>query len=177
MITTWIIVALLAVAAFIVWRVVATGDTPQPGAEAPGFSLPDATGALRSLAEFRGRWVVLYFYPRADTPGCTEQAARFRDTLQDFEAQGAAVCGVSVDGADRLAAFATRYRLPFALISDRAGIAAARYGSLLDLGLVKVARRNTFLIDPQGRIARVYRGVNPAANAAEVLADLCELRA
>ena len=95
--------------------------------------------------------------------------------MQEIEALGAAVCGVSVDGAERLAEFARKYRLPFTLISDRGGIAAVRYGSLLNLGLVKFAKRNTFLIDPQGRVARVYLGVNPAQNAGDVIADLRRL--
>ena len=92
--------------------------------------------------------------------------------MLEFEALGAAVCGVSVDGGDRLARFATKYRLPFTLLSDRDGAVAARYGSLLNLGLLKLARRNTFLIDPWGRIAKRYLGVQPAQNAAEVIADL-----
>ena len=85
------------------------------------------------------------------------------------------MCGVSVDGEKRLAQFAARYQLPFALLSDRTGAVATRYGSLLNLGLLKVARRNTFLVDPQGRVARRYLGVEPARNAAEVIADLREL--
>jgi peroxiredoxin Q/BCP len=92
--------------------------------------------------------------------------------MRDLESLGAAVCGVSVDATGRLAAFARRYQLPFALLSDRGGAVAARYGSLVDLGVVKFARRNTFLIDPAGRVACVYLGVNPARNAGEVVARL-----
>ena len=97
--------------------------------------------------------------------------------MAEIEALGAGVCGVSVDGAERLARFAGRYHLPFVLLSDRGGRVAARYGSLVNLGLFKFARRNTFLIDPGGRVARVYIGVNPAQNAADVIADLRRLRA
>ena len=95
--------------------------------------------------------------------------------MVDIEALGAAVCGVSVDGEERLARFAGRYRLPFPLLSDRRGKVARRYGSLLNLWLLKFARRNTFLIDPSGRIARRHLRVNPARNAREVIADLREL--
>ena len=96
--------------------------------------------------------------------------------MVDLAALGASVCGVSVDGDARLAQFASRYHLPFALLSDRGGKVAARYGSLLNLALLKFARRNTFLIDPQGRIARRYLGVQPAQNAADVIADLQRLK-
>ena len=92
--------------------------------------------------------------------------------MQEIEALGARVCGVSVDDSERLAQFADKYRLPFALLSDRGGAVAARYGSLLDLGLIKFARRNTFLIGPEGRIEKVYLGVQPARNAREVIDDL-----
>ena len=95
--------------------------------------------------------------------------------MQEIEALGASVCGLSVDGEERLARFAARYRLPFVLLSDRRGRVAVRYGSLINLGLLKFARRNTFLIDPQGRVTKRYLGVQPARNAAQVIADLKEL--
>ena len=104
------------------------------------------------------------------------QAAQFRDAMQEIEALGAVVCGVSVDATGRLAHFAQRYRLPFAFLSDRGGSIAARYGSLLNLGLVKMARRNTFLIDPHGRVAKVYQAANPSGNAGEVVEDLRKLK-
>ena len=115
---------------------------------------------------------MLYFYPRDDTPGCTEQAAKFRDAMQEFVALGAAVCGISVDDSESHAVFARKYNLPYVLLADRNGAVARRFGSLLDLLVVRFARRNTFLIDPQGRVARVYRGVNPARNAGEVLDEI-----
>jgi len=145
---------------------------PQPGHDAPTFALADQDGTTRSLGEFRGKWLVLYFYPRDDTPGCVEQAMRFRKSLRDLDGLGATVCGVSVNDTQSHAAFARKYTLPFALLSDKGGQVAARYGSLRHLGLVKFARRNTFLINPLGRIAKVYRGVNAARNAEEVVKDL-----
>ena len=96
--------------------------------------------------------------------------------MKEIEALGAIVCGVSVDGSERLAQFAVKYRLPFVLLSDRGGAVAARYGSLINLGLLKFARRNTFLIDPQGRVAKVYLGVQPARNAGDVIEDLQKLK-
>ena len=96
--------------------------------------------------------------------------------MQDFEALGAAVCGVSVDASERHAAFARQYNLPFALLSDRIGAVAARYGSLRNFGVLKLAKRNTFLINPQGRVASVYLGVNPAQNAGDVIKDLQKLK-
>jgi peroxiredoxin Q/BCP len=96
--------------------------------------------------------------------------------MREIEALGAVVCGVSVDGGERLARFAAKYGLPFTLLSDRGGVVAARYGSLINLGLLKLARRNTFLVDPRGRIAKRYLGVQPSRNAAEVIADLRDLR-
>ena len=95
--------------------------------------------------------------------------------MQDFEALGAEVCGVSVDASERHAAFARKYNLPFTLLSDRIGAVAARYGSLRNFGVFKLAKRNTFLLDPQGRVARVYLGVNPAQNAGDVIQDLRRL--
>ena len=95
--------------------------------------------------------------------------------MNEIEALGAAVCGISVDGQAALARFANKYRLPFALLSDRGGVVAGRYGSLMNLGLLKIAKRNTFLIDPDGRVAKRYIGVQPTRNAAEVIADLRNL--
>lgn len=175
----WLLVLPVVLAALLLWRRAAAGKRglPRTGDTLPAFSLPDQNGEPRSDRDFRGRWLVLYFYPRDDTPGCTEQAARFRDAMRAFEAAGAAVCGVSVDDSDSHAAFARKYNLPFPLLADRDGAVARRYGSLLDLGLARFARRNTFLADPQGRIARIWLGVNPARNAGDVLAAIEQARA
>jgi len=97
--------------------------------------------------------------------------------MQDFETGGAAVCGISVDDATSHAAFARKYKLPYPLLADRNGETARRFGSLLDLFFIKFARRNTFLVDPQGRIAKIYLGVNPARNAGEVLAEIKKVTA
>ncbi len=172
----WLLIGVAVIAGLLAWRIVASRPgAPRAGDPAPGFSLPDQEGRTRELGEFRGGWLVLYFYPRADTPGCTEQAARYAGAMREIEALGARICGVSVDGGDRLARFAAKYKLPFALLSDRDGVVAARYGSLVNLVLMKFAKRNTFLIDPRGSIAKVYLSANPVRNATEVLSDLKEL--
>lgn len=172
----WLLIGVAVIAGVLAWQVaISRSGSPRAGDPAPDFSLPDQEGRTRELGEFRGGWIVLYFYPRADTPACTEQAARFAEAMQEIEALGARICGVSVDGGEQLARFAAKYRLPFALLSDRDGAVAARYGSLVNLVLVKFAKRNTFLIDPRGSIARVYLNAHPGRNAAAVLADLKEL--
>jgi len=170
----WLLIAFVIGVALLLWRLTAFANRnlPKAGGVAPDFSLPDQNGAMRTSGEFRGKWLVLYFYPRDDTPGCTEQAVRYRDAMREFEAAGGAVCGVSVDDSDSHAAFARKFNLPFALLADRKGETAARYGSLRDLGLMKFAKRNTFLIDPAGNVAKVYLGVNPARNTTDVVNDL-----
>ena len=173
----WLIIVAVVFVGLLIWRTVASaGELPKLGEPAPAFALPDQNGKTRSLAEFRDRWLVLYFYPKDDTPGCTEQACTFRDDLHKLEAMGAQVVGVSVDDVASHLAFARKYNLPFPLLADASGAVAARYGSIRDLVLVKFARRNTFLIDPQGRIAKIYLSANTSRNSQEVIDDLQKLR-
>jgi peroxiredoxin Q/BCP len=174
----WLLIAALAIVGLFWWRVSAFSkrNEPRVGDQAPEFALPDQDGRTRSLAEFRGKWLALYFYPRDDTPGCTRQACAFRDDWQKLVALGAAVVGVSVNDVESHLDFAKEYRLPFPLLADAGGAVAARYGSIRNLGLVKFARRNTFLIDPQGRVAKVYLSVNASGNSQEVLEDLQRLQ-
>lgn len=173
----WITVAILVGAALLLWRMNSgtARNLPAAGEAAPVFTLPDQNGKPRALDEFKGRWLVLYFYPRDDTPGCVEQAMRFRNAMRDLEALGTSVCGVSVDDSASHAAFARKYNLPFALLADRNGEVTRRYGSLRNFGVVKFAKRNTFLVDSQGKVAKVYVGVNAGRNAQEVSEDLREL--
>ena len=175
----WLLVAFLIGAALLLWRstAFANSNLPKAGAQAPGFSLPDQNGRLRTNAEFRGKWLVLYFYPKDDTPGCTEQACAFRDDLHRLTALGAEVVGVSVDDTLSHQDFAKKYSLPFPLLADAKGELARRYGSLRDLGLIRFARRNTFLIDPQGRVAKVYLSANTSRNSQQVIDDLKKLTA
>ena len=145
------------------------------GDPAPRFTLPDQDGRVRKLEDFRGQWVALYFYPKDDTPGCTEQACRFRDDLAQLTALGAQVVGVSVDTSASHAEFAKKYSLPFPLLADEKGEVAERYGSLTNLGVMKLAKRNTFLIDPDGKIAKVYLKASTSRNSIEVIDDLKRL--
>jgi peroxiredoxin Q/BCP len=142
------------------------------GEPAPEFILPDERGELHSLSGYRGRWLVLYFYPRDNTPRCTRQACRFRDGLARFEQLGAGVVGVSLDAARRHRAFRDRHRLNFPLLTDRHGAVARAFGAMFQLGPLRFARRHTFLIDPTGRVARIYRHVVPEQHCADLIADL-----
>ncbi|MBA4143447.1 MAG: peroxiredoxin [Nitrosospira sp.] len=145
------------------------------GQPAPDFSLPDQNGKTRSPGEFRGQWLVLYFYVKDDTPGCTEQACKFRDDIHQLTELGAQVVGVSVDDTASHANFARKYELPFPLLADSKGEIAARYDSLRGDG--SLAKRNTFLINPSGRIAKIYLSASTSNNSAEVIADLEKLKA
>ncbi len=119
----------------------------------------------------------LYFYPKDDTPGCTKEACSFRDDLQQLEKLGAKVVGISEDDADSHARFAQKYHLPFPLLADKDGSVADSYGALTNLGLVKFAKRYTFLIDPQGKIAKVYEKVDTSRHSQEIILDLQHLKA
>ncbi len=145
---------------------IATGDP------APGFHLMDQNGETHTLTDYRGRWLVLYFYPKDDTPGCTKEACAFRDDHERLAALGVALLGVSTDDLGSHQAFAEKYHLPFPLLSDANGEVARSYGSLLQLGPIKFAKRHTFIIDPEGRIAYIYRDVTPKTHSDEVIAQL-----
>ncbi|MBO4248099.1 thioredoxin-dependent thiol peroxidase [Halomicrobium sp. IBSBa] len=148
----------------------------EAGATAPTFELPDQDGETVALSEYEGQRVVLYFYPRADTPGCTKEACGFRDEWDAFADRNVAVLGVSDDPVDDLAAFAAEYDLPFTLLSDEDGAVAARYDSYGEKNMFgntfDGVFRNTYVIDPDGVIERVYEGVSPEGHAEEILTDL-----
>ena len=146
------------------------------GHPAPAFDLPDADLEMVSLSSFRGkRHVVLYFYPKDDTPGCTEEACAFRDDQAALTLLGAQVIGVSLDDSASHAAFAKKYSLPFPLLADTDAKVSASYGAVTNLVVAKFARRYTFLIDPQGRIAKAYLNVDTSRHSAEIIADLKRL--
>lgn len=167
--------ALLLVASAMLWMLRPGAHRPE-GSAAPDFALPDQNGRIHRLDDYAGRWLVLYFYPRNDTPGCTREACRFRDDIGILGDLDAAVVGVSVDDARSHADFALKYQLPFALLSDPDGQTAAAYDSLLNLGVVRFARRRTFIIAPNGRIAARFDKVDPASHAQEVARALRTLQ-
>ena len=148
---------------------------PEAGDAAPAFELIDQYQKPHTLGDYTGKWLVLYFYPKDDTPGCTTEACNFRDDIFRLRALGAEVVGISLDSAESHASFAEKHGLPFPLLSDADGAVADRYGCLAQKGEFRYAQRHTFIVDPQGRIARVYREVDPATHSAEVIADIRSL--
>lgn len=162
----------LAALMLLLGQMARAGELPKVGAAAPDFDLPDQNGERHTLKEYAGKWLVLYFYPKDDTPGCTQEACAFRDDLHKLTALGAQVVGISVDDSESHAEFAKKYHLPFPLLADSSADVAARYGALMNLGLFKVARRYTFLIDPQGKVAKVYLKVETSRHSTEIIEEL-----
>jgi len=167
-----LLLMLLAGAAYLAFRWAGRGEPPAPGASAPAFALRDAEGRVHRLADYAGNWLVLYFYPKDQTPGCTAQACNLRDGFEEFRRRDVALLGVSLDDPASHAAFAARHRLPVPVLSDPDGHVAGAYGALWALGPFRFARRHTYLIDPRGRIARALLSVTPGTHAADVLAEI-----
>ncbi|MEQ1801209.1 MAG: peroxiredoxin [Gammaproteobacteria bacterium] len=159
------------------WLNQARAAQPAVGQAAPGFRLQDQNGKWVALEDFKGKWIAVYFYPKADTPGCTKEACEFRDNIFAFEEIGATILGVSIDAIKDQKKFAEKYSLPFPLLADIDGKTAEAYGVLNNLGIMKIAKRQSFLIGPDGTIARHYEKVDPATHSKEVLADLKTLMA
>ncbi len=172
-----ILLGLLASLFLLVSQMARAAELPKVGGPAPGFDLPDQNGERHNLGEFAGKWLVLYFYPKDDTPGCTQEACAFRDDMHKLAAMGAQVVGISVDDSESHAEFAKKYHLPFPLLADKSAEVAARYGALTNLWLFKFAKRYTFLIDPQGKIAKVYEKVETSRHSTEIIDDLRQLAA
>lgn len=149
---------------------------PAPGSSAPDFSLPSQQGALVRLKDYRGSWVVLYFYPKDQTPGCTREAHNFQLDQSNYAERHAVILGVSVDSVDSHKKFCTKEGLNFKLLADGDGKVSRAYGSLTNLGVIKFAARHTFLIDPSGKVAKAYTSVDPARHSEEVLAALDQMR-
>jgi peroxiredoxin Q/BCP len=153
-------------------------DPPEAGAAAPNFRLQDQAGKWHSLDDFRGKWVVLYFYPKDNTPGCTTQACEFRDNIFAYRELGAVILGVSVDNVESHKAFSEEHSLPFPILADVEKSTATAYGTLTTyMGVYELARRDTFIIDPQGRVAKHYFKVDPKGHSELVLTDLKQLAA
>jgi len=178
-----VVAIVLLVAALIVasgaWRMVraSSDQAPAVGAVAPDFTLNSQEGKAVSLGEYRGKWVVLYFYPKDFTSGCTTEAHNFQRDMTQYEAKNAVIIGVSVDTADSHQKFCAKEGLNFKLLADTEHKVSEEYGSIMNLGVKKLSARHTFLVNPQGVIVREYMDVKPADHSAEVLAALTELQA
>jgi thioredoxin-dependent peroxiredoxin len=148
---------------------------PQPGQPAPDFTLPSQDGSKVSLHDFRGKWVVLYFYPKDGTSGCTIEAHNFQRDLAKYEQKRAAIVGGSVDSTGSHKEFCAKQGLTFKLLADTERTVSRQYGSLTNLLVYKMSSRNTFLINPEGKIAKVWTGVSPTSHSTDVLAALSQL--
>ena len=157
--------------------IAASADAPAVGSEAPAFRLQDQAGKWHSLSDYQGKWVVLYFYPKDNTPGCTTQACEFRDNIFAYREMGAVILGVSVDDVASHKAFSEEHGLPFPILADSAKSTATAYGTLTTYKDMVLAQRDTFIIDPAGRIAKHYVKVDPKGHSEAVLADLKQLAA
>ncbi len=176
MLTKIIFYSVLLLIAFLGYRSFsATPNTPKLGTKAPDFNLPDANGEMVSLTNLQGSWVVLYFYPKDDTPGCTKEACSFRDDMYKLEKLNATVIGVSIDDGKSHADFAKKYSLPFPLLTDADGLVAKKYGALTNLGVMKIAKRYTFLIDPDGVLRKTYLSVDTSKHSQQIIDDLTRL--
>lgn len=142
------------------------------GSAAPDFDLKDQNFKTHTLGNYKGQWLVLYFYPKDDTPGCTKEACNFRDDIIHIKALKANVMGVSLDDSKSHEEFAKKFNLPFPLLADTEGKTAEAYGALFKLGPMKFAKRHSFIIGPDGLIKKIYRDVDPKEHSQQIIDDL-----
>jgi peroxiredoxin Q/BCP len=171
-----VLLAVVVVLVVMVPRVLSRSALPSTGSTAPDFSLLSQEGSPVSLRDYRGRWVVLYFYPKDQTPGCSREAHNFQIDQPKYAERNAVVLGISLDNVDSHKKFCAKEGLNFKLLADTEHRVTESYGSLTNFGLVKFAARHTFLIDPNGKIAKAYTSVDPVKHSAEVLAELDALQ-
>jgi peroxiredoxin Q/BCP len=169
-----ILISMFCVVAVLLSVLLLSAATPKAGTLAPQFTLPSQDGTPVNLQDFRGKWVVLYFYPKDFTGGCTVEAHNFQRDLAEYAKRKAVIVGVSVDSADSHKQFCVKEGLSFKLLSDSNHNVSKEYGTLTHMGFTHAAR-NTFLIAPDGKIARVFEDVKPNEHSAEILAALAEL--
>ncbi len=163
-------------AALAATALLSAGQVPAVGSMAPEFRLPSQDGTQIGLADFRGKWVVLYFYPKDGTSGCTIEAHNFQRDQAKYAAVNAVVVGVSVDSTDSHKEFCAQQGLTFKLLADTEKKVSAQYGSLMNLVGYKIAKRHTFLVDPAGKIVKVWTDVSPNKHSEEVLAALTSVK-
>jgi thioredoxin-dependent peroxiredoxin len=174
--TVLLVLVVVGFSGFAASRFFSSRTIPQAGSPAPEFSLPSQDGTVIRLKDYAGKWVVLYFYPKDFTSGCTVEAHNFQRDQAEFAKRNAVILGVSVDTADSHRKFCAKEGLNFKLLADTSHQVSKQYGSLINLGVAQISARNTFLIDPQGRIARAFASVNPARHSAEVLSAIDALQ-
>ena len=178
--TKYVLILVLAIcASFATWArkpVSALAEVPSVGSVAPTFKLSTNEGKDASLSDFKGKWVVLYFYPKDFTSGCTLEAHNFQRDLEKYTALNTVILGVSVDTAASHKDFCAKEGLNFKLLSDTDAKVSEQYGSVMEYNGSKLSARNTFIIDPKGTIAKVFEKVGPAGHSEEVLAALAELQ-
>ncbi len=143
--------------------------------KAVDFNLPDQNGNFHTLSDYKGKWLVLYFYPKDDTPGCTKEACNFRDGIEEFKKRGVEVIGISKDDVNSHQRFIKKYSLNFTLLADPTHETIKGYGAWGKKSFEGILR-NTYLINPEGEIVKEYTGVNPSTHADQLLTDLEELR-
>lgn len=160
----------------VIFSLASTASSNWVGALAPDFKLEDQNGATKSLSDYKGQWLVLYFYPKDDTPGCTTEAKNFRDSYPKFQAMNTEIVGISLDDVESHQAFATAYTLPFPILSDVEQTASKAYEVLGGFGPMEYAERETFIIDPQGNIVYHYDDVDPDTHADDVLKQVKDLQ-
>jgi thioredoxin-dependent peroxiredoxin len=171
-----LLLAVVVVLIVLVPRLLSHSATPSEGSVAPDFTLPSQEGSPVSLKDYRGKWVVLYFYPKDQTPGCSREAHNFQVDQPKYAERSAVVLGVSLDSVDSHKKFCAKEGLNFKLLADASHKVTDSYGSLTNLGVVRFAARHTFLIDPSGKIAKAYTSVDPLKHSDEVLAELDALQ-
>jgi peroxiredoxin Q/BCP len=172
----YVLVIVLSVVALFALRSVSATEMPAVGSAAPSFKLTTNEGSQASLSDFKGKWVVLYFYPKDFTGGCTLEAHNFQRDLDKYTAANAVILGVSVDTADSHKQFCAKEGLNFKLLSDADAKVSETYGSVMEYNGSKLSARNTFIIDPKGNIAKVFVKVSPGGHSDEVLAALAMLQ-
>src|SRR5215471_18176007 len=171
-----ILSAVVGLATFTCMAATESQTQPEVGKPAPDFSLTTGDGSQVSLKDYHGKWIVLYFYPKDFTSGCTLEAHNFQRDEAKYDEAGAVIIGVSVDTADSHKSFCTKEGLTFKVLSDPDATVSDQYGSVMEYNGGKLSSRNTFIIDPKGKIAKVFVGVKPGGHSDEVLAALAELK-
>jgi thioredoxin-dependent peroxiredoxin len=144
----------------------------QVGDDAPNFTLNDAKGQTYHLSDYLGKYLILYFYPKDNTPGCTKEACHFRDDFTQLEKLNTKIVGVSLDGRESHSGFSKQYHLPFPLLTDINGNVADSYNALTNFYVIKITKRRTFLINPAGKIAKIYTGIDVSNHSQQIIDDI-----